>query len=372
MSSEHADPGREHAGRQYFGFSGREGARLGGFFAVVALLHVLGWGLFLRYAGDFGPVYAGAGALAYGFGLRHAFDADHISAIDDTTRVMLQRGEHPMGVGFFFALGHSTVVFALSLGLAFAARSVQANLEGWQAIGGTVGGLVSGTFLWIVGVLNLVVFIGIWRTYREMQRGNHDAARLEELLTQRGFMNRILGQRLRNLISQSWHMYPVGVLFGLGFDTATEIGLLAITAGAASMASSGGGEALPVLGIIALPLLFTAGMSLMDTIDGAFMSKAYHWALSTPLRKVYYNLTTTGLSVFVALAIGTIQYLRVAGERLGLDHPFFAWLGALDFEAMGYAIVVLFLLAWLVSVAAFKLRRVEERWGAATGQQRDQ
>ena len=365
MSGEHDDPGREHAGSQYFGFSGREGARLGGLLAVVAALHVLGWGLFLRYSGDFGPVYAGAGALAYGFGLRHAFDADHISAIDDTTRVMLQRGGHPMGVGFFFALGHSTVVFALSLGLALAARTAHANLEGWQAFGGTVGGLVSGTFLWIVGVLNLVVFVGIWRTYQKMKRGSHDARHLEELLAQRGFMNRILGRRFRNLISASWHMYPVGILFGLGFDTATEIGLLAIIAGAAGTGSRAGGEALPILGIVALPMLFAAGMALMDTLDGAFMSKAYHWALSTPLRKVYYNLTTTGLSVFVALAIGTIQYLKVVSQRLGLEHPFFVWLGALDFETLGYAMVALFLLAWLTSVALFKLRRVEERWGMA-------
>ncbi len=353
------------ASRQVLGFSRAEWMRLAGFFGFIALLHVVGWGLFLHYANDFGPAYAGAGALAYGFGLRHAFDADHISAVDDTTRFMVQDGRHPLGVGFFFSLGHSTVVFLLSFGLAVAARFVQQNMESWHTIGGTIGATVSATFLWIVGILNLIVFLGIWRTYQEIKRGEHDEERLEDLLAQRGFMNRILGSRFRSLVSESWHMYPVGVLFGLGFDTATEVGLLAITAGAAGAATNGGGAPLPVLGIIALPLLFTAGMSLMDTADGAFMSKAYHWALSTPLRKVYYNLTTTGLSVFVALAIGTIEYLQVISQRLKIDSPFFNWIGDLDFETMGYAIVGIFIVTWAISVALFKLRRIEERWGGA-------
>jgi high-affinity nickel-transport protein len=344
-------------------FSRGEVGRLGGFYGFIALLHVLGWGFFLSYAHDFGPVYAGAGALAYGFGLRHAFDADHISAIDDTTRFLVQRGRRPLGIGFFFSLGHSTIVFLLSLGLAVAAQVIQAHMGSLQSIGSVIGATVSGTFLWIVGLLNLVVFIGVWRAYQELKAGHYNRERLEELLLQRGFMNRIFGGRFQRFVSQSWQMYPVGVLFGLGFDTATEVGLLAITAGAASTATSQAGARLPFFGIIALPLLFAAGMSLMDTTDGVFMSKAYHWAFTSPLRKVYYNLTTTGLSVFVALAIGTIEYLQVISSKLSLSNGFFVWLNNLDFETMGYAIVAIFLIAWIGSVALFKLRRVEERYG---------
>lgn len=344
-------------------FSRSEVGRLGGFYGFILLLHILGWGFFLHYSKSFGAVYAGAGALAYGFGLRHAFDADHISAIDDTTRFMIQRGQKPLGVGFFFSLGHSTIVFLLSFGLAIAARAVQEHMHTMQSLGSVLGATVSGTFLWIVGILNLIVFIGIWRVYQQMKAGTYSREHLEELLTQRGFMNRILGSRFRNLITASWQLYPVGILFGLGFDTATEVGLLAITAGAASSATTSGGVALPVLGIIALPILFASGMSLMDTTDGAFMSKAYRWAFTSPLRKVYYNLTTTGLSVFVALAIGTIEYLQVLSSQLKIDNGFFSWLNALDFETLGYGIVAIFLISWVGSVVLFRVRRVEERWG---------
>jgi high-affinity nickel-transport protein len=357
MSSIGAAPAGPDAGQTRAGlhFTRAELARGGGFYGFIGLLHVLGWGFFLAYAHSFGAAYAGAGALAYTFGLRHAFDADHISAVDDTTRYLIQRGKHPLGVGFFFSLGHSTIVFLLSLALAFAARAVQSHMASLQAIGSVLGATVSGTFLWIVGLFNLVVLIGIWRAYQEMKRGTYNRERLEELLLQRGFMNRLLGSRFRNFVSDSWQMYPIGILFGLGFDTATEVGLLAITAGAAGLSTDGSGARLPVLGIIALPLLFAAGMSLMDTTDGVFMSKAYRWAFTSPLRKVYYNLTTTGLSVFVALAVGTIEYLQVV--------PFFHWLNALDFETMGYGIVAVFLLTWVCSVVLFKLRRIEERYG---------
>jgi high-affinity nickel-transport protein len=348
------------------GFSRTEMGRLSGFYGFVLFLHVVGWGFFLHYSHSFGAAYAGAGALAYGFGLRHAFDADHISAIDDTTRFMLQRGKSPLGVGFFFSLGHSTIVFLLSFGLAVGARAVQEHMHTMQDVGGVLGATVSGTFLWIVGILNLIVFIGIWQVYQQMKTGKYRPEHLEELLTQRGFMNRLLGSRFRNLISESWQMYPVGVVFGLGFDTATEVGLLAITAGAASTATTSGGGAVPVMGIIALPVLFAAGMSLMDTTDGAFMSKAYRWAFTSPLRKVYYNLTTTGLSVFVALTIGTIEYLQVMSSEFKVDNVLFNWLNGLDFETLGYGIVAIFILAWAGSVVLFKVRRVEERWGRQT------
>ncbi len=348
-------------------FSRSEIARGGGFYGLIALVHVLGWGFFLAYAHSFGAAYAGAGALAYTFGLRHAFDADHISAIDDTTRFLIQRGRRPLGVGFFFSLGHSTIVFLLSLVLAFAARAVQAHMAGLQTIGAVLGATVSGTFLWIVGLFNLVIFVGIWHAYQEVKRGTYNRERLEELLLQRGFMNRLLGSRFRSFVSDSWQMYPIGVLFGLGFDTATEVGLLAITAGAAGLSTDGNGARLPFLGIIALPLLFAAGMSLMDTTDGVFMSKAYRWAFTSPLRKVYYNLTTTGLSVFVALAVGTIEYLQVVSSSLRIDNPVFHWLNGLDFETMGYAIVAVFLLTWVSSVVLFKVRRIEERYGELAG-----
>jgi len=346
-----------------FPFTRGEVGRLSAMYGFIGLLHLLGWGFFLYYSRSFGAVYAGAGALAYGFGLRHAFDADHISAVDDSTRFIIQRGKHPLGVGFFFSLGHSTIVFLLSLGLAIAARAVQSHIPTLQTYGSVIGATVSGTFLWIVGLLNLTILLGIVKVYRDMKRGTYNREHLEELLTQRGFMNRLLGSRFRNFISSSWQMYPIGVLFGLGFDTATEIGLLGITAGAATTAHGEGGRSLPVLGILALPILFAAGMSLMDTTDGVFMAKAYRWAFTSPLRKVYYNMTTTGLSVFVALAIGTIEYLQVVSSQLNIDNPFFNWLNNLDFETLGYGIVAIFLFTWIGSVVLFKLRRIEERYG---------
>jgi high-affinity nickel-transport protein len=354
----------EQASTKHWSFSRGETARLGGFFGFVALLHILGWGFFLYYAHDFGRVYAGAGALAYSFGLRHAFDADHISAIDDTTRFLMQKGKRPLGVGFFFSLGHSTIVFLLSLAIAFAAQAVQRHIHTFQAVGGVIGATVSGTFLWIVGILNLIVLVGIVKIWRQMKTGAFQKDELEELLLQRGFMNRLLGSRFRRFISESWQMYPVGVLFGLGFDTASEVGLLAITAAAATQTTRAGAPIhIPFLGIIALPILFAAGMSLMDTADGAFMSKAYGWAFSSPLRKVYYNMTTTALSVFVALGIGTIEYVQVVSKELHVHSGPLNWINGINFETLGYVIVGTFVVAWVGSVVLFKVRRVEERWG---------
>jgi high-affinity nickel-transport protein len=346
------------AGR--WSFDRNEVSRLGGLFGSVALLHVLGWGLFLTYHDRFGPVYAGAGALAYTLGLRHAFDADHISAIDDTTRFLMQKGRRPLGVGFFFSLGHSTVVFALSVGIAVAAQAVSRHIDTFSNVGGTIGATVSATFLWIVGILNLIVLIGIVKLWRRMKRGEYDKEELEELLLQRGFMNRLLGSRFRRFINHSWQMYPVGLLFGLGFDTASQVGLLGISAAAAA---GRGGEQVPALGIVALPLIFAAGMSLMDTADGAFMAKAYSWAFTNPVRKVYYNLTTTALSVFVALLVGTIEYVQVIANRLGVDNAVVRFLGNLDFQTLGYFIVGTFVVTWIGSVILFKVRRVEERYG---------
>src|SRR6476469_7770877 len=248
-----------------------EWCRLALFAAAILGLNVLGWGLFVYYAHG-NPALAGLGTLAYTFGLRHAFDADHIAAIDNTTRKFLQEEKRPLGVGFFFSLGHSTVVLALTASLAFGAASVKAHIPSFQHWGGYVGAGVSGTFLWIIGILNLLVLLDIVRVFREMRTGKLDEERLEQRLLERGLMSRLFIGRFANRIRESWQMYPLGVLFGLGFDTATEVGLLAISAGVATNTTH-----VPFLAVLSLPLLFAAGMSLMDTADGAFMSHAYTW-----------------------------------------------------------------------------------------------
>jgi high-affinity nickel-transport protein len=331
-----------------------EWMRLAGFGAVVALLHVAGWGLFLYYSGHYRAL-VGLGLAAYLFGLRHAFDADHIAAIDNTTRKLLEDGRRPVGVGFFFSLGHSSVVLALAAGLALAARTVNTHMPAVQSYGGSVGAGVSGVFLLLIGLVNLIVLVDIVRISREMRGGCYDRERLENRLLERGMMSRLFGRFFR-LIDASWKMYPLGLLFGLGFDTATEIGLLALAAGVAT-------GAVPFLAILSLPILFAAGMSLMDTLDGAFMSQAYGWAFSNPVRKVYYNITVTGLSVVVALAIGSVELLQVASARLSLSGGVWDWMNMLDFETLGYVVAGLFVVMWAASVAIWKLRRIEERWG---------
>ena len=328
--------------------------RVSGLFGCVGLIHVVGWGLFFLYAPRF-PAMAGLGALAYGLGLRHAYDADHISAIDDTTRYLLQGGQQPLGVGFFFSLGHSTIVLIMTVALAVAATAVRSKMPDLQRYGSVIGASVSGVFLWLIGILNLLVLIGILRIWRQMKQGIYRPERLEELLLQRGLTNRILGGRLQNLIRHSWQMYPVGLLFGLGFDTASEIGLLAIAAGAAT-------QQVPVLAVTSLAILFASGMSLMDTADGVFMVQAYGWAFSSPLRKIYYNITTTTLSVAVALLIGTIELLQVLAMELGFRGGFFSALSALNFETLCYLIVGLFVTGWAISVVLWKVRRIEDRW----------
>jgi len=329
--------------------------RLAGFGAAIAVLHVVGWGLFLYYSGQYRPL-VGLGLTAYLFGLRHAFDADHVAAIDNTTRKLLQQGKRPMGVGFFFSLGHSTIVFALVAGLALATRTVHSHVVVLHDYGGSVGAGVSGVFLWLIGILNLIVLIDILRIFGEMRGGHYDDERLENRLLERGMMSRWFGRFFR-LINKSWQMYPLGVLFGLGFDTATEVGLLAVAAGVAT-------HSVPFLAILSLPILFAAGMSLMDTLDGAFMTHAYGWAFSNPIRKVYYNITVTSLSIVVALAIGTVELLQVMSTNLGLRGRGWDSLNNLDFGTLGYAMVVLFIIVWAVSVSVWKVRRIEDRWNA--------
>ena len=289
-----AQPAIRHAPRLFFSRS--EWAKLGGLYGFIALLHIFGWGAYLHYAGHF-PQLVGLGFVAYMFGLRHAFDADHIAAVDDTVRFMLQKGKRPLGVGFFFSLGHSTIVLALAVGIAFAATAVKAELPQLKNMGAIIGAGVSGTFLWIIGILNLLVLLDILKIWQKAKTGTHSHAHLETLLQKRGLLNRLFGGRLQGLMNHSWQMYPLGLLFGLGFDTASEVGLLAMTAGA----SAGN---LPLPAVLCLPILFAAGMTVMDTTDGVLMTKAYDWAFLNPLRKIFYNITTTGLSVAVALGVG--------------------------------------------------------------------
>ena len=332
-----------------------EWIRLSGFAGAVVLLHLVGWGLFLYYARH-NPALAGLGSLAYTFGLRHAFDADHIAAIDNTTRKLLQEGERPMGTGFFFSLGHSTIVFSLAAGLAVAAKTVNSAIPGFQNVGGYIGASVSGTFLILIGVLNLVVLLDVLSVFRQMKSGVYNEQKLEEALQNQGLMSRFFLRRIGDRIDASWKMYPLGVLFGLGFDTATEIGLLAIAAGVAT-------HHVPFLAVVSLPIVFAAGMSLMDTVDGAFMSHAYGWAFSNPIRKVYYNITVTSLSVTVALLIGMVELLQVLAAKLSLDGGFWAFLAGLNFGNIGYVVVGLFVATWAFSLLLWKTRRIEARWG---------
>lgn len=341
-------------------FSRSDVRRLGGFCLVITLLHILGWGMLIfavapRYPGSLG---VGVGFSAYLFGLRHAFDADHISAIDNTTRKLMAEGKHPLGVGFFFSLGHSTMVLALAMALAFAARQVAAQVTNGDSLvrswSGLIGTLVSGSFLYLIAILNLVILLTMFRTFREMRRGTYDGDRLEAQLQARGFMNRFFGG-LSRAVSASWQMFPVGFLFGLGFETASEVALLTLAAGAAS-------TGLPLDAVLCLPLIFAAGMTMMDTADGAFMSKAYGWAFSNPIRKIYYNITVTGLSVAVALLVGSIELLSVLRRYVGLSGRFWSFVGDLDLGTIGYLIVGLFVVTWLVSYGVWRLGRIEERW----------
>jgi nickel/cobalt transporter (NiCoT) family protein len=326
------------------GFTAAERRRLGALGGAVGALHLAGSGLFVYYART-NPALAGLGTLAYTFGLRHAFDADHIAAIDNTARKLLQGGRRSMGVGFFFSLGHSTIVLGLTAGLAFATKTVNAELPAFRTYGGVVGASVSGVFLLLIGLLNLAVLLDIHGVFRAMKRGRYDEQALERRLLDQGLMSRVFLRRVGDRIDRSWKMYPLGVLFGLGFDTASEVALLAVAAGVATYH-------VPFLAVLSLPLLFAAGMSLMDTIDGAFMSRAYGWAFSSPVRKVYYNLTVTSLSVLVALVIGGAELGQVLASR------------SPDLSRLGYLVVGLFGVTWLVSALVWKVRGIERRWSA--------
>lgn len=344
----------------------RRAAALAG--AVIGL-HVVGFAILLGLVvphqyrvGSGGAVFGlGLGLTAYTLGLRHAFDADHIAAIDNTTRKLMNEGQRPLSVGFWFSLGHSSVVLGLgvlvTLGVRGLGHAVESDGSALHGATGLVGPLVSGTFLLLIGLLNLVVLASIVQIFRRMREGELDEAELERELDRRGLLNRLLGRATR-AVRKPWHMYPLGLLFGLGFDTATEVALLVLAGGAAA-------SGLPFYAILCLPILFAAGMSLFDTIDGAFMNFAYGWAFAKPIRKLYYNIAVTGLSVAVALLIGTLELLAVLSERLSLDGGFWDFVSGVDLNVVGYALAGLFVVTWAGALAVWRFGRIEERWSAA-------
>ncbi len=349
------------------GLTRREWTRAGAMVAFVVGLNVAGW---LMLAAAVGGHYRitnteifgfGTGALAYTLGMRHAFDADHIAAIDNTTRKLVGEGKRPLSVGFFFSLGHSTVVFVLAVLLNFGLRAldqqVKSGNSGLHNVTSIIGTGVSGTFLYLIALLNVVVLVGILKVFRQMRTGRYDEEQLEEMLDKRGLMNRFLGPIARRA-DAPWKMYPVGILFGLGFDTATEVALLVL---AGSAVVSG----LPFYAILSLPILFAAGMCLFDTVDGCFMNFAYDWAFANPVRKVYYNLTITGLSVFVAVFIGTIEILGLIGQEYGLSGGFWTFMGGFDINKAGFVIVGIFIVTWVVALTIWHFGKLEQRWGAS-------
>jgi nickel/cobalt transporter (NiCoT) family protein len=334
---------------------------MGGF---ILLLHIVGWGVLVGFVAPRGYTVGGQlmgvglGVTAYTLGMRHAFDADHIAAIDNTTRKLMGEGKRPLSVGFWFSLGHSSVVFIMVALLAFGIRTLAAQLgndqSALQRATSVWGTSISGVFLILIGLINLAALIGILKVFRGMRRGHFDEAGFEEQLDKRGLVNRILGG-VTKTVTKPLHMYPVGLLFGLGFDTVTEVGLLVVAGGAAA-------ASLPWWGILTIPILFAAGMSLLDTIDGSFMNFAYGWAFSKPIRKIYYNITITALSVAVALLIGGIELTSVLTEKLGITTGPLARVGAVDLNSVGYWIVGLFVLTWAVALVVWRLGHIEQRW----------
>jgi high-affinity nickel-transport protein len=339
---------------------------MGAMGAVVLALHLLGWITLIavvvpaHYALGSQVFGIGLGITAYSLGMRHAFDADHIAAIDNTTRKLMADGRRPLSVGFWFSLGHSSVVTVMFVLLAAGVRAIAGQVENrdstLQHVTGVIGLAVSGTFLLLIGLINLGVLRGILGVWRGMRTGSYDEAALEEHLNKRGFLNRILG-RVTRTVRKPWHMYPVGLLFGLGFDTTTEVSLMVLAGGTAAFA-------LPWYATLTLPVLFAAGMSLLDTVDGSFMNFAYGWAFSQPVRKVYYNLTVTGLSVAVALIIGGIELITILADKLHIRSGPLAVIGSLNMDNVGYAIVGLFALTWLVAALVWRYGRIEQRWTA--------
>jgi len=338
-------------------------------FLSILALHVIGFGVFIIFVvpNHYKGLGIGVCVLAYTLGLRHAFDADHISAIDNTTRKLMNEGKKPVSVGYFFSLGHSTIVIAIGAGIVVAEKTVYAavssNRSGLEQFGGIFGTIVSASFLYLIAFLNVVILAGIVAVFRKMRHGDFNEEELERQLENRGLMFRIFGKWMKS-ITKEWQMYPVGVVFGLGFDTATEVALLATTALLAT-------QSLPWYSIMCLPVLFMAGMSLMDTADGVFMNVAYGWAFFNPVRKVYYNLAITGLSVFICFFIGTIEVLGLLPAQLHLKGGFWTFMAGFNINTAGFVIVGLFGATWVGALLIWKYGRVEEKWTAKLIDQTD-
>jgi nickel/cobalt transporter (NiCoT) family protein len=322
-------------------------------YGVLIAANVLAW-IWALIAFHNYPVLIGTAFLAYTFGLRHAVDADHIAAIDNVTRKLMQEGKRPVAVGLFFSLGHSTVVVLASTAIAFATAALEGRFATLKVVGGVIGTSVSVVFLFLVAAANFVILCSVYRTFQRVRRGGaYVEEDVDHLLAQRGFLGRLF-RPMFHFVSQSWHMYPLGVLFGLGFDTATEVGLLGISAAEAS-------KGLPIWSIMVFSGLFTAAMSLIDTTDGVLMLGAYGWALTKPVRKLYYNLTITFVSVLVAVLIGGIEALGLLADRMNLEGPFWSFIGTLNdnFGSLGYLIIAIFVGSWLISIAIYRLGRFD-------------
>jgi high-affinity nickel-transport protein len=344
--------GMSREGNSAIGLSRGEKTKIVIVYASIGTATVLGL-VASTIVGKLSVLLAGLGIIAYMFGLRHGVDADHIAAIDNTTRKLIQDDQRPFTVGMWFSLGHSTIVIALIVGLVVATRTVIGHIPALASGGAIVGTMVSGVFLWLIGLVNLAIVFGIYRVFKEIKKGKLNQDELDNLLENRGFLNRYF-RRLFKVVKKPWQIFPIGVLFGLGFDTASEVALIAISVGV------GVSSTIPVWMILVLPVMFTCGMVLVDTTDGVTMRVAYGWAFLHPLRKIYYNLTVTMISVLVALAIGSAELIQVAVVELNLTGSFWNWLNNLDFETLGYGIIVIFLATWLISVSVWKYKRYDE------------
>jgi nickel/cobalt transporter (NiCoT) family protein len=348
--------------------SPEEWRRANWMFASIAALHIIGFGVFIIFVvpGHYKGLGIGICILAYTLGARHAFDADHIAAIDNTTRKLMndrqgvKGARRPLSVGYFFSLGHSTIVVAIGFGFVLAEKAVYGAVSnqnsGLERFGGLFGTIVSATFLYLIAILNIVILLGIMKVFRSMRSGSFDEVELERQLNNRGLMFRFFGRWMRT-IDKEWKMYPVGVVFGLGFDTATEVLLLATTAFFAS-------KGLPWYSIMCLPILFTAGMALLDTLDGCFMNLAYGWAFFNPVRRIYYNLAITGLSIGICFFIGTIEVLGLLPHELHLKGAFWRLMANFNLNAAGYIIVGMFVLTFLGAMAFWRYGHVEEKWSS--------
>ncbi|HVV76981.1 MAG TPA: HoxN/HupN/NixA family nickel/cobalt transporter [Mycobacteriales bacterium] len=358
------------------GLSPKEWARLGAMVAFIVALYVVGFSLLAaaipghyvvsHHRGHVQLFGLGTGILALTLGMRHAFDADHISAIDNTTRKLMSDGKRPMSVGFFFSLGHSSIVFVMSVLLNLGIRTLDSQVSNGRSslhtVTGIVGTSVSGTFLYLIAAVNLVILVSIVKVFLALRHGRFDDEELERQLNQRGMMNRFFGGLARRVDSPA-KMYLVGLLFGLGFDTATEVALLVLSGTAVA-------SGLPFWAILSLPLLFAAGMTTFDLLDGCFMNFAYGWAFSKPVRKVYYNITITALSVAVAFVIGTIEILGLLGSQLRLSGGFWHAMSSFDINSAGFIIVGLFVVTWVLALGVWRFGNVEARWEDAAARAR--